>query len=285
MSRIRLAALGTGLLVVGIVAAGCSGTDRALSGGSDGGGGSGEAALGHTDRFRAQDRAIATAIQRLPSARPSVIKTASLEIAVGRDDLQGAIQEATAAAGRFGGFVLSTSTDEEGARSGTITLRVPAERFEAALADIESLGEVEDETVSGEDVSQQFVDLEARLRNWRTQEAVLLRLMGRADTIGQTIRVQSELQRVQLEIERITGRLRYLEDQTTLSTITASFVAKGVPAASKPSTIEVAARRAVELSLQFAAALIVSLGVIVPLALLTLLGVVVFRSVRPRLSG
>lgn len=220
----------------------------------------------------------------LPTTSASIIKTATMEIGVPKGDLPDALQEAVSVAGRYGGFVLSTALEKEGSEGGTLTLRVPSIRFERALTDLEDLGEVERRNISGEDVSQQFIDLEARLRNWRAQEAVLLDLMERATTIGETIRVQNELTGIQLEIERIRGRLRYLDDQTSFGTITARFVPAGISPAAKPNAIERAWEQALDGALAVVSGAIVVGGTALPVLLLAALGLLIFRQLRPRVS-
>lgn len=221
---------------------------------------------------------------RLPSVGPAVIKTADLGISIGKADLDDAIQDAIGIATRHGGFVLATSLDNKGDRNARIALRIPSRRFEMAVADLRQLGDVTGADIRGEDVGQEFVDLEARLRNWRTQEAVLLRLMDRATTVEETIRVQSELSSVQLEIERIRGQLRYLQDQTSLGTITAKFTT-GAVAPNAPSTIHRAWNRALAGALDVLAALIVGAGFVVPLAALLLIAWVLVRQLRVRLQS
>jgi hypothetical protein len=217
---------------------------------------------------------------------PNVIKTADLRVEVRRSTLRDAVGEVTALAGRHGGFVLSTQVAGTEARSGILVIRIPAERFELALAEIRGLGtKVLRETVSGQDVGQEFIDLEARLRNWRAQEVVLLRLMDRAQSVTDTIRVQRELQQVQLEIEQIRGRLRYLEDQTTMSTITVGLREAGVAAPTQPGTLERAWDRAVQSFMAIVTGAIVAAGTLLPFVLLVLAGLMVFRLVRPRLGA
>jgi len=241
------------------------------------------------DAARAEDPRIAAGRRPagqagLPPIGPNVIKTADLRVEVRRNTLRDAVGEVTAVAGRHGGFVLSTQVSGARARSGILVIRVPAERFELALAEIRGLGSrVLGETVSGQDVSQEFIDLEARLRNWRAQEVVLLRLMDRARSVTDTIRVQRELQQVQLEIETIRGRLRYLEDQTTMSTISVGLREAGaVPA--RPGTLARAWEQAVQTFLAIVSGAIVAAGALLPFALLLLVGLIVFRLVRPRLG-
>jgi hypothetical protein len=220
----------------------------------------------------------------LPAVGPRVIKTARLSVEVGRDGLPDAVQDVVGIAEGAGGFVLSTELAGEGSGTGTVVVRVPAEEFEAALAAIGDLGDVARRTVSGEDVSEEFVDLEARLRNFEAQEAVLLRLMDRATTIGETIRVQRELTGVQLEIERIRGRLRFLEDRTSLGTITVGMREAGAAVASK-TTLEKAFEQAGEAALTVISMLIVALGFAIPIAALGGIGVLAFKLVRPRFTS
>lgn len=104
-----------------------------------------------------------------------------------------------------------------------ITIRVPAERFSETLHAIEKLGDVLDRNVSARDVTDEFFDMEARLRSARAIHARLLELLQKADKIEESIAIEKELGRVLQEIERLEGRLKLLRDQLAYSTITASF--------------------------------------------------------------
>ena len=237
----------------------------ASSGGSSGGG-AGRSATGS-----------------LPDIGPSVIKTAMVEVEVERGSFRDSVRDGVATAERYGGFVVTTSVEDEERGVGSIVLRVPASRFGDALTDLEELGEVKSERVSGQDVGQEFVDLQARLRNFTAQEAVLLRLMARAQSVVDTIRVQGELQGVQLEIERLRGRIRYLEDQTSLGTIEVRISEAG---AAREATGELgrAWERAKDGFIAVIAGVIASLGVLVPSAILIALIVFIVARLRPRWS-
>ena len=163
-------------------------------------------------------------------------------------------------------------------------MRVPADGFGRTLAQLEDLGDVQQEHVSGRDVTQEFVDLQARLRNFAAQEAVLLRLMDHSVSVADTIRVQSHLQGVQLEIERLRGRIRFLEDQTDMSTITLTFAEAGAPGP-RTGTIEKAWERAVDAAFAVVSAVIVGAGFLIPIALMIVVGLLVAGWVRPRLGS
>ena len=127
-------------------------------------------------------------------------------------------------------------------------LRVPVDRFDPALKAASGIGggKVTSRAVNGQDVTPEYIDLNARLTNLRAQEKVLLRLMDEAATVTDTIRVQSQLSDVQGAIEQLEGRVRYLRDQASMSTITLSLTQAGaVPAApSEPNAISQAFRDA-----------------------------------------
>ena len=225
----------------------------------------------------------------VPVAGPSVIKTAEVDVVVGRGMFDDAFGDATLIAGRYGGFVTSSTETGSRAKRGSLTLRVPAERFEQALADVRGLGEVRSQTISGEDVSADFVDLEARLTTWRSQEAVLLRLMDRATTIEGTLRVQRELQDVQYRIEQIRGRLRVLEDRTALSTIVVGMAERGAPPVAPPAdpsrpSLARAWREAVDGFLGVLYSVVVFLGYAVPILLVAVLAWLGWRRLRPETS-
>lgn len=201
--RMALAASAVLLLV------GCSSAGQGGGGGSAGGGDEFESeAQGAPQVQGAEGVAIP-----LPGVRPTVIKTANLRLEVEPGGAPDAMSSVTAVASSHGGFILrseSIAADQD-----TVTIRVPSRRFEAALRRVRALGEVTRSVVDGQDVSEEFVDLEARLRNLQAEQAVMLRLFDEAATIPDTIRVQEEVSAVQLQIEQIRGRLRFLRDQTS----------------------------------------------------------------------
>jgi hypothetical protein len=102
----------------------------------------------------------------------------------------------------------------------TMTVRVPAEKFNETLGEIKkSADRVILETVKGEDVTEEFVDVEASLKTKKALEAQFLEIMKQGKTVEEALSVQTELSNVRGEIEKIEGRKRYLENQSSLSTI------------------------------------------------------------------
>jgi hypothetical protein len=124
-----------------------------------------------------------------------------------------------------GGYVAETNTylHAQARRSGTWKVRIPAARFEAFLAAIARMGELQQTHIDSQDVSQEYYDLEARISSKQEEEKRLLKHL--ADSTGKLediLAVERELSRVRTEIEQMQGRHRYLTNQTDFSTVTIS---------------------------------------------------------------
>lgn len=208
----------------------------------------------------------------LPGVPSKVVKQGELQLSVKRDGLDHAYDAALRAATNLGGYLAGT---DRGTGRAVLTIKVPADRFEALIAELNGLGTVKNTQVRGEDVTAEYVDLEARLRNWRAQEAVFLNLMAKATTIPDTITVQQQLSSVQQQIEQLEGRRRLLEGQAALSTLTVSIVERGAaPVATKPageSTLAKAWSRALAASASVVGGMLLVLGVLVPIAVVAVL--------------
>jgi hypothetical protein len=124
---------------------------------------------------------------------------------------------------RFNAYVArSQITGSPGSpRRGQWTLRVPAERYEAFLLAAREIGEVESVSSDSQDVTEEFYDVEARIRNMKQEETRLLELLSKATgKLEEVLAVERELARVRGEIEQMEGRLRVLSNLTAMSTVT-----------------------------------------------------------------
>ena len=164
-----------------------------------------------------------------------VIQTASLTLTVPKGRFEETIDRARQLAAALGGFVTSSSAVQgEGERlvRGTLVLRVPQRSYAQAMSELAKLGQVKARDESGTDVSQQYVDLEARRRHLEAVERQLLEFLRKTTTVADALIVQDRLNNVQLQLEEVRGQLRYLDDQTSYSTISLSVAERGVPVAS-----------------------------------------------------
>ncbi len=130
-------------------------------------------------------------------------------------DVLTAMAEARAIAERMGGRVDGSSVSgggeyEDSYTYATLRLRVPSAAFDRTIEELRGLGEVLSEQSQSTDVTEEYVDLEARLRNLRAVEERLLSFLDRAEDVEDLLSVQRELASTQGEIERVTGRMNYL---------------------------------------------------------------------------
>ena len=212
-----------------------------------------------------------------------VIKSADLSVVVPRDTFQQRFADASRVAGDLGGYVSTSST---AGRSGSLTMRVPADRFDDALGRLRAIGHVENQTIVGKDVTADYIDLNARIRIAKARRAVLLQLMQKAHSIEQTIRVQNALDDTQQRIEDLQGSLNVLNDKVAYSTISLSLREQGVQThivthVTNPSILT-GWRRAIAGFIGVVVAVIVGLGYVIPIAVLLGIGWLVVSRVRRR---
>jgi hypothetical protein len=130
----------------------------------------------------------------------------------------------TTIAESMGGFVITSEFKQGGPNASEtviITVRVPATQFNEALEKFRTTGNrVLNENVTGQDVTEEFLDLEARIKTQKALEAQFLEIMKQAKNVSDALEVQTQIANVRTEIERMEGRKRYLQNQSSLSTIT-----------------------------------------------------------------
>lgn len=152
-----------------------------------------------------------------------IIRNADLQLEA--DAPEQAQQKITAIAESKNGFVVESQQSSTNLKATTrdtvtMTVRVPAEKFNETLDEIrKTANRVVVETVKSDDVTEEFIDIEAQLKAKKALEAQFLEIMKRANTVSDALDVQRQLAEVRGEIEKIEGRKRFLENQTSLSTI------------------------------------------------------------------
>ncbi|CAM3757822.1 Lipoprotein [Mesobacillus thioparans] len=150
-----------------------------------------------------------------------VIFNAELDITVKKfENARNALEEK---AGRYNGYIVQSDSNryDDNQQSGTMTFRIPQEHFHAFLNDAEGLSvKVNNRRVSGQDVTEEYVDLESRLKSKKAVEARLLEFMKEAQKTDDLLKISSDLAQVQEDIDQIAGRKKFLENQTAYSTVT-----------------------------------------------------------------
>ncbi|GEM_PF-651055 len=188
-----------------------------------------------------------------------LVRSGQLTVVVGRGKLHETVSRVTAVTRSYEGYVLSSmvgtwsdggvepypatledgegapvsddtpvdSTSDGDAPYAYITVRIPAQSFDEALAQLQKLGRVRELSTSTDDVTAQIVDLRARLRHYRAVEERLLSFLDKADTVAAALAVQDRIDRTQLMVEEIEAQLKQLGETVAYSTLSISLSEKG----------------------------------------------------------
>jgi hypothetical protein len=210
------------------------------------------------------------------------VGNASLQV----DSLEIGIARIREVARRTNAIIANTSMEggREQNRAATLELRIPSQRFDEAVNNLSPIGKLESVNVSVQDVGEEFVDVQARMVNARRLEQRLINLLAnRTGKLADVLSVEHELARVREEIERYEGRLRFLRTRASVSTLSISVheplpVVADHPGANPMRDAFVQAWRNL---VAVTAAIVASLGVIIPLGLIVAAVTLVGRRVFP----
>ncbi|MEW2256340.1 DUF4349 domain-containing protein [Streptomyces sp. NPDC047869] len=224
----------TGVLLAACLAlAGCSAAD-------DSGGESAKSAADSAQRQagagggRADD---AKSARRAPASAPSaVIRTASLTVEV--KDVPRALDRARTTAEDAGGYVgrENTGRDADGHEYTRVVLRVPSARYDEVLGDLQGAGRLVERTAKAQDVTDQVVDVESRVKSQRASVARIRTLMDRATKLSDVVTLEGELSSREADLEALLAQQASLKDRTSLATITLSLSGTPVKKAAEDDT-------------------------------------------------
>lgn len=215
-----------------------------------------------------------------------IISTAHLQLEV--DNVPFTVNKITNITQQQGGFISGSSVSGyEERKNGQVTVRVPQKNFYAAVEQIEALGIVKSKDLQGQDVTEEYIDINARLGNLKKQEERLQEILKMANTVKDVLEIERELNRVRGEIESLTAKLNYFDKSIEMSTIIVNvnepapfFEGWGITDALKQSV------RGFSESIS---GLIVFTGYILPIAVylvvVIFIGMGVKRKIMPRLFG
>lgn len=208
---------------------------------------------------------------------PKIVRNGSLALRV--DDVNRRLNEAKTIAKNLGGFAASTGISEDnGQKKAEAVLRVPAAKFDELILSLKNISVlVLDESTQSEDVTDAFIDLEARLKAAQEEETQYLAILKKAVSIEETLNVTQRLADVRSRIERMQGEKRYMADRTDYATLNVSFVEEAriqIPERTwRPLESIKQVFRGLVSAFQYvidflAAALIYGIGLVLPLAIL-----------------
>jgi hypothetical protein len=152
-----------------------------------------------------------------------IIKTAILTIEV--NDVPGSVEFLKNLATQKGGYLSSTNVQKNynNRLTGTVIIRIPAKEFETTLTGVQAIGTVKSVSTQGQDVTEEYVDLQAQKTAYQNQLAQYNEIMKKAVKVEDVISVQQQIDRVQVQLNRLDGRLKYLDSRIDLSTITVNL--------------------------------------------------------------
>lgn len=152
-----------------------------------------------------------------------IIRKGTMSIEVDSyDETEGKIKDIVK---NFGGYLTNSSSklNADGKKQGSITIRVATEKFDAMIEEISKTGKVMNRNITGKDVTEEYLDSEARLKTQRELESRLLKLLAeKTAKLTDVVEVEQKLANVRENIEKTEGRMRYLKDQASYSTLTVS---------------------------------------------------------------
>ena len=165
---------------------------------------------------------------------PQVIKQAQLTLSVKSGSFDSSLAAVRALVEGEQGFIAGTDAQanpdsNDQIRSGVISFMVPAGNFDTTIDSLTNLGKVQNEHITGQDVSAQYVDLKARLANEEAQRDAMLALLAQAHNINDIITVQNQLGQITQQIEQLKGQINYLDHNTAFSTIAVTIIEAGAP--------------------------------------------------------
>ena len=288
------------VLVILAAAAACGGSSSGSTGTSSylsNRGSAPVAAGGQDSKSAAQPNGSATSTlpgQTVPTLQgPPVIRQAQLSITVGSGLFDSKLAQVRSLVESEGGYIAGTDAQasptenqDTQIRTGVISFMVPAAHFDETIDQVSKVGKVQSEHITGTDVSAQYVDLNARLVNAEAQLDVMRTLLGRAQNINDIIAVQNQIGQITSQIEQLKGQIKYLDDNTSFSTVSVTLTESGAPAQSTPADswgFVTALNQGAHNFMTTINYLLTGLGAIGPFLVLVALGYLVWRRTRPAL--
>ena len=220
-----------------------------------------------------------------PGTDTKIIRTGSLTLEVPK--VLPAVDAIAAIAVGNGGYLSSSNVySVQGERkAGTLTLRVPAGKFDATLSAIAATGKVLSQNVQQTDVTEEYVDLSARKKALSDQLEQYRRLLTKAEKVEDILKVQVEIERVQVELDRLQGRLTYLDSRIDLATLTVSLQEPEPVGGETGFSFVSAINEGIAGFLGMIAAVIVLVLTLLPLVILGAIVYTVYRWYRKRKGG
>jgi len=212
-----------------------------------------------------------------------VQRSAQVTLEVANGSFEKSLDRVTSLMRSLGGYVSGSDAVADSGdrlRSGQITFQVPSDKFDATLSGLRQLGTAQSMRISGTDVSTQYVDLQARLRNAEAQRDAMLALLQQARSVSDVIQVQTQLGQITGQIEQLKGQIDYLDHTTAYATVAVTL--REAAGAADEWGLRTAAGQALHNFVNGIGVMLEVVGAVAPLLPLALVGWLVVRRIRRR---
>jgi hypothetical protein len=215
--------------------------------------------------------------------QPLIVRTGYVTIEDNKTIISKVFDEVSADANKLKGFVSSSSTSSAGDAGGaTLVVRVPSDQFGMLVFEVGNLGKVQSQSETGQDVTGESIDMQARLANLESEEAALRALVEKATTVSAILDVQNQLFNVEGEIEQLTAQENSLVNQATYATLTVTI--EPAPARhvlpARPNAVNRAFKTALHNTAVAARSVVYALGWAFPGLVLLVIGLFAVRFAR-----
>jgi len=158
--------------------------------------------------------------KKVKETERKIIYNASMRIEV--DEIEEQTKAVIAKAKRQGGYMVSSDIDN-------VTVRIPAEKLNAFMDEVATMGEVESRNVYSQDVTEAYADMDIRLENAKKSRKRYLELLNKADKVSDILEIERELERLNTQIEQLKGQLNSYDKQIQYSSVSVRFFTKAKP--------------------------------------------------------
>lgn len=217
-------------------------------------------------------------LDKIDTMERKIIKHANLAIEI--KEIETVHELIVNLAEKYGGYISNSRswTNHDDRHFSSYQVRIPVENFNQVLSDLtdKGIGKIISRSISGQDVTEEYLDLEVRLKNLLKQEERYRQLLDKAKDVEDILKIENELNRTRTEIERLQGRKNYLDDRISYSTISVEFREEEPLASAFPGIIKVL-KNAVQQMVSHFYRLILLAGTLIPYLLLILIIYVIYR--------
>ena len=210
-----------------------------------------------------------------------IIKEANLKIIT--KDLKNIEKEVTDIINNYDGYLADSNQWQSNRKYYRFTIKIPQKHFQSVVNKLEKIGSINNKQISSRDITRQYIDLKARLKNFKAQEKRYLSLLDQAKEVEDILKIEKELNRVRRNIEQLQGQLNYYNNKISFSTINATFTEPKPVINNNSWGIIDSFKQSIQEFIDSINSIIIIIGALLPwLALILLISAVIYKIYQQR---